>query len=62
MDRPSILLWTFALTVVIFLVLDLGFMNRSPKKISTRNAGLQSLILGNYFGALWGFDLFCRGS
>ena len=55
MDRPSILLWTFALTVIIFLVLDLGFMNRSPKKISTKNAGLQSLfwvIISVLYGGL----------
>ncbi len=41
---PSILPGAFIFTLVLFLVVDLGFMHRKPKKISTKSAAWQSLF------------------
>ena len=43
-DHPPVLLWTFVSTVVLFLVLDLGFLHKKPKKVSVSSALWQSLF------------------
>ena len=44
-DRyPPILLWAFLLSLLIFLVVDLGFINKKAKVVSTESAAWQSLF------------------
>ena len=44
MEVTPVLLWSFVGTLVLFMVLDLSFLHRRPKAISTKSAALQSLF------------------
>jgi len=51
----TILFGVFALVIFVYLVIDLGFFNRSAKKISTKSALYQSIfwvIISSIFGYL----------
>jgi tellurite resistance protein TerC len=55
------LLWTiFAVIMLGFLVVDLGWLNRRPHAVSTRSAALQSLFWVSislfYAGLVWALD------
>ena len=43
-EHPQVLLLVFVSTLLLFLVVDLGFLHRKPKAISTRSAAWQSLF------------------
>lgn len=54
-QTETILFGVFAAVIFIFLVIDLGFFNRSPKKISTKSALYQSVFwvfISSIFGYL----------
>ena len=56
-DYPPLLFWSFIATIVLFLIVDLGFLHVKPKKISSKSALLQSLfwivISLMYAGLIW---------
>ncbi len=54
-QTETILFGVFASVIFIFLIIDLGFFNRSPKKISTKSALYQSVFwvfISSIFGYL----------
>ena len=54
-QTETILFGVFAAVIFVFLVIDLGFFNRSPKKISTKSALIQSIFwvfVSSIFGYL----------
>lgn len=54
-ERETVLFGVFSVTVILFLVLDLGLFNRSAHKISTRSALYQSIfwvVISTLFGWL----------
>jgi tellurite resistance protein TerC len=54
-QTETILFGVFAAVIFIFLIIDLGFFNRSPKKISTKSALYQSVFwvfVSSIFGYL----------
>jgi len=54
-QTETILFGVFATVIFVFLVIDLGFFNRSPKKISTKSALYQSIFwvfVSSIFGYL----------
>ncbi len=54
-QTETILFGVFATVIFVFLVIDLGFFNRSPKKISTKSALYQSVFwvfVSSIFGYL----------
>lgn len=54
-QTETILFGVFAAVIFVFLVIDLGFFNRSPKKISTKSALYQSVFwvfVSSIFGYL----------
>jgi len=54
-QTETILFGVFAMVIFVFLVIDLGFFNRSPKKISTKSALYQSVFwvfVSSIFGYL----------
>jgi tellurite resistance protein TerC len=56
----TILFGVFAAVIFVFLVVDLGIFNRSPKKISTKSALYQS-IFWVIISALFGFLIYKGG-
>src|SRR6267142_928743 len=54
-QTETILFGVFAAVIFTFLVIDLGFFNKSPKKISTKSALYQSMFwvfVSSVFGYL----------
>jgi tellurite resistance protein TerC len=54
-QTETILFGVFATVIFVFLIIDLGFFNRSPKKISTKSALYQSVFwvfVSSIFGYL----------
>jgi tellurite resistance protein TerC len=54
-QTETILFGVFATVIFVFLIIDLGFFNRSPKKISTKSALYQSVFwvfISSIFGYL----------
>ncbi len=54
-ERETVLFAVFSVTIVLFLVLDLGIFNRAAHKISTRSALYQSIfwvVVSTLFGWL----------
>jgi TerC family integral membrane protein len=54
-ERETLLFGIFGVTIILFLVLDLGVFNRSAHKISTRSALYQSIfwvVISTLFGLL----------
>jgi tellurite resistance protein TerC len=54
-ERETVLFAVFSVTIVLFLVLDLGLFNRAAHKISTRSALYQSIfwvVISTLFGLL----------
>ncbi len=54
-ERETVLFGVFGITIVLFLVLDLGLFHKSAHKISTRSALYQSIfwvVISTLFGAL----------
>lgn len=60
----TMLFWVFLAIIMLFLAVDLGFFNKTPHKISTRSALLQSafwVMVSTAFGFLI-FYYFSKGS
>jgi len=54
-QKETILFGVFALVIVVFLIIDLGVFNRTPKKITTQSALYQSIfwvVISTLFGYL----------
>ena len=56
-QTETILFGVFAAVIFVFLVIDLGFFNRSAKRISTKSALYQS-IFWVFISALFGYLIY----